>query len=145
MPKTLRTALYTPLLTTLVLTACSGDPAPVDVEGAAFTRVSSLEEEDMVGIWSSQGGSCTQPDFTILRDASTDRQGLAVTGEFNGWERTGRLNMEEAEMRFVDPRRELPVRIEDGGLHVGPPSDGLAVLGSRNIFAEGVIFRKCAE
>ena len=133
----------------LALAAC-GDPGTptepivLDADGNEFVRIRDLGESALSGSWSSTGGSCDSPDFVIARDGQTGSMGLAVRADFNGWDRTGRIDPGGSEMQFIDPRRDLPVRLDDGGLHVGAPSDGLAVLGSRNIFEEGVLFRKCA-
>lgn len=131
-----------------LLAGCDGSPpAPVvlDSDGEAFVPVDALEPQQLTGAWSSPGGRCAEPDFTIAEDDSSAERGLAVRAEFNGWTRTGRLRLEAGpDIRFVDPERILPVSLQAGGLLIDAPSDGLAVLGSRNIFEGGVTFMKCA-
>lgn len=132
-------------ITLLTLASCGngGESETVAASsgGPAFTNIDDLDAEALVGDWATESGDCAAPDFVISDDG--ERSGLAVSAEFNGWDRTGRLPAGGDQITFVDPTKRLPVRIEDGGLHVGPPADGLGVLGSRNIFEEGVIFRKC--
>ena len=130
----------------LALAACGNGGGSETVTatpgGPAFVSIDALDAEALTGDWSTASGDCAAPDFSITGDSGGG--GLAVSAEFNGWDRTGRLPAGGDTLTFIDPTKRLPVRLEDGGLHIGPPADGLAVLGSRNIFEEGVIFRKCA-
>jgi hypothetical protein len=123
-------------------TACSPptEAPPAPAEDAQFVAIETLGPETLLGSWTSEGGDCETPDFTIADDG---RRQLAVSAAFNGWDRTGRVEDDGATFRFADPTKRLPVALEDGGIRVRAPSDGLAVLGSRNLFAEGVLFRKC--
>lgn len=143
------TKLFGLALSCGLLAACSepqpaADPIVLDMDGNGFLAIDDLTEASLTGSWSSTGGSCDTPDLVISRDERTDAQGLAVAAEFNGWDRTGRIEPQGDALRFIDPRKALPIRLEEGGLHISPPPDGLAVLGSRNIFEGGVVFRKCA-
>ncbi|MBZ6377254.1 hypothetical protein B5C34_05850 [Pacificimonas flava] len=130
----------------LLMAACSEEtieaPEMEQPETAGFVGISELGGEAPLGAWATEGGDCTAPDFRISDDGG---ERPAVEAEFNGWDRTGRLRSADSVIRFVDPTKNLPIALEDGGLRVFPPPDGLAVLGSRNLFEEGVLFRKCAE
>ena len=134
------------VILSLALAACSGggDDAGGD-RGQDFIYVEEMDADGLMGSWASAAeGDCARPDFVISRDELTSELGLAVAANFNGWDQTGRIEPGGEDITFIDPTKHLPAALEKGALRLRAPADGVAVLGSRNIFAEGALFRKCA-
>ena len=135
-----------PVILSLALAACSGGGEDAgDSGGQDFLYVESMDTDGLTGSWASAAeGNCNAPDFVISSDELTPELGLAVAANFNGWDQTGRIEPEGDDITFIDPTKHLPAALEEGALRLRAPADGVAVLGSRNIFAEGALFRKCA-